>query len=339
MKAIALAENGLLPYWLLRFGIRQRVGSKLSIETRKTDDQRRAFKSKLTSSPIAQDTDAANEQHYQVPTEFYKLALGPHLKYSSAYWPDGCVTLADAETHALELIEKRAQLADRQNVLDLGCGWGSFSLWAAPRFPNSTFLAVSNSRTQAAFINDEIAQRGITNLTVVTSDINAFDPKLMFDRIVSVEMLEHVRNYSTLFERIASWMNPGALMFVHIFSHRKFAYEYDSENPDEWMAKYFFTGGIMPSDDLIPSFNDHLELLDKWHLEGTHYEKTSNAWLENMDIHQDRIHTLFKDTYGADDATKWMWRWRLFFMACAELFGYKNGSEWGVSHYTLNKRT
>ena len=265
--------------------------------------------------------------------------LGPHLKYSSAYWPKDCASLAQAEDESLKLIEHRVQLASGQTVLDLGCGWGSFSLWAAPRYPKSTFLAVSNSHTQATFIREQATKRKITNLEVVTCDINQFDPKNQFDRIVSVEMLEHVRNYKTLFARIASWMHPTSLMFVHVFSHREYAYAYDADNPNEWMAKYFFTGGIMPSHALLPSFDQHLKLKKSWNLDGTHYQKTSEAWLANMNQNQDEIHTLFKTTYGLKDAKRWMWRWRLFFLACAELFGYKNGSEWGVSHYLLSKRT
>ncbi len=338
MKAIELAENGLLPYWLLRMGIRKRVGNKLSIEQSKSTEDQLNFTKRLASSPIAQDTEAANTQHYEVPTVFYQYALGPHLKYSSAYWPEGCTTLADAEQAALELIEKRVELSNGQSVLDLGCGWGSFSLWAAPRFPQSTFLAVSNSHTQATFIREEATKRGIENLVVVTQDINAFNPQQQFDRIVSVEMLEHVRNYESLFARIASWMHQDTKMFVHVFSHRKFAYAYDADNPNEWMAKYFFTGGIMPSHALLPSFDNHLKMEKSWLLDGTHYQKTSNAWLDNMNAHQDEIRELFKETYGSDNATRWMWRWRLFFLSCAELFGYKNGSEWGVSHYILRKQ-
>lgn len=338
MNSISLAENGLLPYWLLRFGIRQRVGQKLAIEQLKSPEEREQFARNLSESPIAEDTNAANEQHYEVPTAFYKLALGPHLKYSSAYWPKGCTSLAEAEAAALELIEQRVELANGQSVLDLGCGWGSFSLWAAPRYPNSTFLAVSNSQTQATFIREEASLRGIKNLNVVTCDINEFDPQIQFDRIVSVEMLEHVRNYEILFARIASWMQDECRMFVHVFSHRKYAYAYEADNPNEWMARHFFTGGIMPSHALLPSFNKHLKLQKSWQLDGTHYQRTSDAWLDNMNRHQSEIHALFEKTYGTGNATRWMWRWRLFFVACAEMFGYKNGSEWGVSHYILGKQ-
>ncbi len=338
MNAITFAENGRLPYWLLRFGIRQRVGKKLSIESAKTPAERDAFIDRLRSSPIAQDTDKANEQHYEVPAAFYKMALGPHLKYSCSYWPRDCDSLEAAEEAALLQIEQRAQLQDRQNVLDLGCGWGSFSLWAAPRYPNSKFLAVSNSYSQAAHINEQIASRGIANLTVVTCDVNEFSPELVFDRVVSVEMLEHARNYETLFARISSWMHDDAKMFIHVFSHRRYAYDYDSSNPNEWMAREFFTGGIMPSHDLLPSFNKHLTQVDSWQLDGTHYQKTAEAWLENMNRNEDDVRQLFDAVYGPQHSKQWVWRWRLFFLACSELFGYKDGTEWGVSHYLLGKR-
>ena len=338
MNTIALAENGLLPYWLIRFGIRQRVGKKLSEERSKTDEQRQNFRRQLAQSSIAIDTDKANAQHYEVPTQFYKLALGPHLKYSCAYWPEDCASLAEAEKATLELVAERAQLTDGQSVLDLGCGWGSFSLWAAARYPKSRFTAVSNSSTQADYIRGEAQARGLANLSVTTCDINQFDPQQSFDRIVSVEMLEHVRNYEQLFARIASWLKADSLMFVHVFSHRKYAYAYNDQDPSEWMARYFFTGGIMPSHELLPSFDQHLRLVQSWQLDGTHYEKTSNAWLDNMNRHENEIRDIFEETYGKEDAERWLWRWRLFFLACAELFGYKNGSEWGVSHYTLKKR-
>ena len=338
MNAIELAENGHLPYWLLRFGIRQRVGKKLSIESSRTQEERSAFLEKLRSSRIAEDTDKANEQHYEVPADFYKLTLGPNLKYSCSYWPRDCPDLATAEEAALKQIESRAQLGEKQNVLDLGCGWGSFSLWASKRYPDSRFTAVSNSYSQGAYIREQAEKRGIENLEVVTCDINQFEPGMVFDRIISVEMLEHARNYESLFERISSWMHDDAKMFVHVFSHRRFAYDYDASNPKEWMAREFFTGGIMPSHDLLPSFDDHLTKLDSWYLDGTHYQKTSEAWLENMNANESEIKHLFDAVYGPRESKRWMWRWRLFFLACSELFGYKDGTEWGVSHYLLGKR-
>ncbi len=339
MNAIQFAENGLLPYWLLRFGIRQRVAQKLSIESSKSTDQRSAFVDTLKESEVAVDTDKANEQHYEVPAAFYRLVLGQRFKYSSCYWPENCVTLDDAEIHALEQVAERALLEDGQNVLDLGCGWGSFTLWAAERYPNSSFLSVSNSHSQAKHIRQQAFERNLPNVEVVTSDINEFTPGRKFDRIVSIEMLEHVRNYEEIFARISSWMERNARLFIHVFSHRKYAYPFDADNPREWMAREFFTGGLMPSHDLLPSFDGHLKQETSWVLDGTHYEKTANAWLENLNRNEDAVKKLFDETYGAEQSKQWMWRWRLFFLACAELFGYKNGSEWGVSHYRFQKRS
>ena len=338
MNAIKFAENGHLPYWLLRFGIRQRVGKKLSIETSKTTEERNAFLERLRESPIAQDTEKANEQHYEVPAAFYKFVLGPNLKYSCSYWPSDCQSLAAAEEAALKQIEDRAQLTDHQKVLDLGCGWGSFSLWAAPRYPNANFLAVSNSHSQATHIREQATSRGIDNLKVVTCDVNEFSPDMVFDRIVSVEMLEHARNYEKLFQRISSWMHDDAKMFIHVFSHRRYAYDYDSNNPKEWMARQFFTGGIMPSHDLLPSFDQHLKQDASWLLDGTNYQKTAEAWLDNMNQNEAEVKSVFDAVYGPKNSKQWMWRWRLFFLACSELFGYKDGLEWGVSHYVFSKR-
>ncbi|MEM9160253.1 MAG: cyclopropane-fatty-acyl-phospholipid synthase family protein, partial [Verrucomicrobiota bacterium] len=285
----------------------------------------------------ATDTDKANEQHYELPPEFFELILGPHLKYSSAYYPEGVTKLGDAEEAALSLIDKRAQLEDGQEVLDMGCGWGSFSMRAAAKFPNSRFTLVSNSSLQADHIRNRAAKRGLANLEVLTCDMNVFDPGKQFDRIVSVEMLEHMKNYDTLFSRIATWLKDDAKFFVHVFSHKQYAYLYNEQDPSEWMARYFFTGGIMPSHDLLPSFKQHLKVMSSWHLDGTHYGRTSEAWLQNFDRNADDIRAIFDEQYGRKEARKWMWRWRLFILACAELFGYKDGGEWGVSHYLFEK--
>lgn len=337
MNALSLAENGLLPYFLLRFGIRQRLKKKLEIEQSRGPDAFSRFKQDLESSDLAVDTDKANEQHYEVPSEFYTQVLGPYLKYSSGYWPEGCTSLEHSERASLELVAERAQLEDGQDVLELGCGWGSFSLWAAATFPNSNFTSVSNSFSQAEFINGEARKRGITNLKIVTCDINNFDTDTEHDRIVSIEMFEHVRNYATLFQKLSHWLKNDGRMFVHVFSHKKHAYAYDSKNPSEWMARHFFTGGIMPSHDLLPSFDKHIQMEESWQLDGTHYQRTSEAWLENMNKNESSIRPVFESVYGKENANQWMWRWRLFFLACAELFGYKNGSEWGVSHYRFKK--
>ncbi len=337
MNALTLAENGYIPYFLLRYGIRQRLKRKLEIEASRGPNAFYNFKNTLQQSAVAVDVDKANEQHYEVPAEFYKKALGPYLKYSSGYWPEGCSTIEESELRSLELVAKRAELQDGQTILELGCGWGSFSLWAANQYPNSQITSVSNSYSQAEYINGEAAKRGITNLRVVTNDINNFDTDIQHDRIVSIEMFEHVRNYAVLFEKLSKWLNDDGRIFVHVFSHKQHAYDYDSTNPSEWMARHFFTGGIMPSHDLLPSFDRHIQVETSWKLDGTHYQRTSEAWLENMNKHQEEIEPLFEKTYGKEHAKQWMWRWRLFFLACAELFGYKDGSEWGVSHYRFKK--
>ncbi len=338
MNAISFAENGILPYWLIRFGIRQRLRRKLALESGKSSLERTKFLSDLAIAPIAKDTAKANEQHYELPTEFFQLVLGPQLKYSSCYWPEGCDSLAEAESHSLNQIGLRADLKDGMDILDMGCGWGSFSLWAAKRYPNAAITSVSNSRIQGDFIRQQARKRGLVNLDIITADMNTFDPNLRFDRIVSIEMLEHMRNYDSLFSRVSSWLKDDGKLFAHVFSHGKYAYEYDDANQNEWMAKHFFTGGIMPSHSLLPSFNRNLEAIESWKLNGVHYQKTSEAWLQNMNRNEESIRKVFEECYGEDVAHKWMWRWRLFFLACAELFGYKKGSEWGVSHYLFAKR-
>ena len=338
INPIAWAERGLLPYWLIRFGIRKRLNRKLKYESTVAERSQATIVKMLSEKPIAEDTDKANEQHYELPPEFFKTVLGSHLKYSSAIWLPQCRSLDQSEVDALELLAQRAQLSDGQKILDLGCGWGSFSLWAAQRFPGSEFVCVSNSKPQGEFIRSTARELGITNLDVRTADMNSFDPKGTFDRIVSVEMFEHMRNYDHLLERISTWLKEDGLMFVHIFTHKDFAYTYNAEDQSEWMAKYFFTGGVMPSHKLLTQFDKHLRVTDSWRISGEHYQKTLEAWLEKFDRNEESIRDIFNQFYGKKNTTKWMWRWRLFFLACSELFGYKRGSEWGVSHYVFKKQ-
>jgi cyclopropane-fatty-acyl-phospholipid synthase len=341
MPANWMMERDLLPDSVLRWGIRRLLRERLkqeAVSAGRYTDPVAAFMAELRTSPVAIHTVDANAQHYEVPTDFFLRVLGPCRKYSSCLWEEPVRTLAESEIAMLDLTSKRAQLVDGQQVLDLGCGWGSFSLYAAPRYPNARFTAVSNSRTQKAFIDAEAARRGLTNLQVITCDINAFAPTQRFDRIVSVEMLEHVRNYDTLFARLRTWLQPDGRLFVHVFCHDRFAYPFEVNGDNDWMARYFFTGGIMPSADLLPRFDRDVVCLEKWMVNGTHYAKTLEAWLVNMDAARKELMPLFRETYGAQQALKWWVYWRIFFLACAELFNFREGKEWYVSHYLFAPR-
>ena len=342
--SLRLLERDLLPDWLIRFGIRRLLGERLDAERCATLElqQQRLMKlvAQLKASPIALHTREANEQHYELPCEFFELVLGSHLKYSSCYFRPGVESLDTAEADMLALTCERARIADGERVLELGCGWGSLTLFMASRYPNAQITAVSNSRTQKAFIDAAAAGRGLTNVRVITCDMNdlAFPDGTQFDRAVSVEMFEHMRNYDVLLERISRWLAPAATLFVHIFTHRTFAYPFEIRDASDWMARYFFTGGIMPSDDLLGYFQRNLRLIQHWQVDGTHYQKTSECWLANMDRHRDRVSKILSDTYGEAHARRWWVYWRVFFMSCAELFGYSRGQEWLVSHYLFENR-
>lgn len=343
MSVIELAESGRLPDFLLRYGIRRLLRRRLKDEGCGGDieQQQRRFTellAELRQSPIALQTAAANEQHYEVPTEFYLKSLGAHLKYSSCYWPGGTRDLDAAEAAMLNLSCERAQLEDGQQILELGCGWGSLSLWMAQHYPGCRVTAVSNSATQKQHILEQARQRGLANIEVITADMNDFETELKFDRIVSVEMFEHMRNYQKLMARISGWLRAEGKLFVHIFCHRTLMYPFETEGDDNWMGRYFFTGGLMPAFDTLLHFQDRLQIEERWLVNGIHYKKTLDAWLRKTDKNRDEILAIFARTYGAEQAKVWLQRWRMFYMACSELFGYNGGTEWPVAHYLFANR-
>ena len=338
---IELVENGRIPDLLTRAGIRLLLLQRLREQAQEGPDQEwqamMTFVEEMRQSPIALHTQEANEQHYELPPRFFELVLGPHLKYSCCHFPEGVTELEHAEASMLTLTCERAQLQDGQQILELGCGWGSLSLWMAKHYPNSSILAVSNSRPQREFIESRAQELGLTNLSVQTCDMNDFTTEQHFDRVVSVEMFEHMRNWQSLLERISNWLKPEGKLFIHIFSHRRYAYAFSSEGDSNWMGRYFFTGGIMPSNDLLLYFQKDLLLEQHWVLSGVHYQRTADAWLQMMDSQKGEILQTFRETYGKD-ADVWFQRWRMFFLATSEVWGFRGGNEWLISHYLFNNR-
>ena len=340
--AIGWIEQGLVPDSVIRTGIRRLLKQRLvEIEAGNAAaaaELSEAFVAGLQQAPVALVPDKANEQHYEVPARFFAEVLGQHRKYSSCWWPDGIHTLDHAEAAALTATCERAELSDGQDVLELGCGWGSLTLWMAERYPSSRITAVSNSHSQRTHIEAEVARRRLSNVRVITNDMNTFDNAERFDRIVSVEMFEHMRNWPELFRRASGWLKPRGRFFMHVFVHRTTPYLFVERDASDWMSRHFFSGGMMPSDDLALHFQDHLRLVHRWRWDGTHYERTSNAWLANMDARRATVWPLLEQTYGKENAQQWWMRWRIFFMSCAELFGYEHGQQWWVSHYLFERR-
>jgi len=335
----ALAERGYLPDAIIGAGIRGMLRGRLATSAREVDTgAQAAFIEEARRGPIAIHPEKANEQHYTLPPAFFERTLGARMKYSCCLYPGGGETLEQAEEAMLALTCERAGVADGMRVLDLGCGWGALSLWIAEQYPGASVLAVSNSPDQRQAIEARAAAKGLTNLHVETHDINDFAPEETFDRMVSVEMLEHVRNHAALFERIAGWLAPQGRLFVHVFCHREYCYPYVAEEDGNWMARYFFTGGMMPSYDLLPSTDQHMECEERWEVNGQHYARTCRQWLERYDQQRPAIDPILRDVYGAN-ATLWRQRWRLFYLACAELFAYRGGDEWFVAHYRFRTRS
>ena len=342
MKAwLEIAERGLAPDAAMRLGARRLIAERLREEHR--DDPERASRryravlKGLRAGPVALETTAANVQHYEVPAEFFRLVLGPRLKYSAAHWPPGVGTLADAETAMLELYGHRARLEDGMEILDLGCGWGAFALWVAGRHPRSRVLAVSNSRSQQAFIDARARALGLANVRTRTADINDLRLDERFERVVSIEMFEHVRNHETLLARIADWLAPGGKLFVHIFCHRHLMYPFSAEGDANWLGRHFFTGGLMPARDTLLHFQDRLRIEARWELSGAHYRRTARAWLDNLDAHR-RAAAVALGRGDPRAGARAVRRWRMFFIACEELFGWGGGGEWLVAHYRFGRR-
>lgn len=337
----ALSKN-LLPDFVTRFGIRRLLKDRLN-EIKPSDKEDRQHKiaqfiNNMNSAPIAVLTEKANEQHYEVPPEFFINSLGPNLKYSCCLFENGDETLEQAELKMLELTAKRADLTDGQSVLELGCGWGSLTLFMAKKYPNSKITGVSNSKDQREHILNKAKQRGLDNIEIITCDMNDFNIDKSFDRVVSVEMFEHMRNYKQLLERVSRFLNQNGKLFIHIFVHKEIPYLFEVKDDSDWMSKYFFSGGMMPSNKLLYHFEDNFKLNQHWTVNGRHYQKTADKWLENTDKNKEVILKIFEQTYGADQALKWFSYWRIFFMSCSELWGYANGEEWFVSHYLLEKK-
>jgi len=340
--ALEFTERGIVPDRLVRTGIRRLLQARLdeiaAQDPAAAAEQAEAFVAAMCRAPIALVPEKANEQHYEVPSAFFGQVLGRQRKYSSAWWPQGVSDLDAAEEAALAATAERAQLQDGQRILELGCGWGSLTLWMAEHHPRSHITAVSNSHSQRAHIEAQAQRRGLGNVQVVTANVAELRLDRRFDRVVSVEMFEHLRNWPEMFRRVAGWLEPGGRFFMHVFVHRQTPYAFEARDDSDWMARHFFSGGMMPSDDLALRFQDDLALMSRWRWDGTHYARTAEAWLANMDARRETVWPIVAQTYGAERAGLWWMRWRLFFMSCGELFGHDQGREWWVAHYLFEPR-
>lgn len=336
-----MLETGRVPDFLIRSGINRLLKKRLDDEYGRLDGEIFLYREKLVnelkSSPVAIETDKANDQHYMVPPSFFEMCLGPNLKYSCCHW-DNSSNLAEAEEEMLELTVSRAQIQDGDSILELGHGWGAITLYMAKKFPNSQVTAVSNSRSQGEFIMSRAKERGLSNIRIITADVTNFNTEEKFDRIISIEMFEHMRNYEVLLERVNSWLTEKGTLFVHIFTHKELTYKFDVVDETDWMSRYFFSGGIMPSEHLLYYFQNSLYVKKHWRVNGSHYGKTARAWLENMDDNKEKIIDIFEKHYPKGEAKKWFSYWRIFFMSCEELWNYKDGNEWFVGHYLLGKK-
>jgi cyclopropane-fatty-acyl-phospholipid synthase len=340
MNTIEWAERGYLPDAAIRLGIRRLLADRLRRQRRSIPLHCRAaadMARQLRGEPLAVHTDRANDQHYELPASFFEGILGPRLKYSCCWFDEPDTSLAEAEERMLALTCQRAEVCDGQRILELGCGWGSLSLWLAEHYPAAEVTAVSNSHSQRRYIVNRAAEQGLDNLRVVTCDIREFEPAERFDRVVSVEMFEHVRNCHELLRRISNWLQPTGKLFFHVFCHRELPYRFETDGPNDWMGQHFFTGGIMPSEDLPLYFQQHLTLAEQWRVPAAHYGRTLEAWLRRLDAESAMLLEQLSRMPKVEDPRRFLQRWRMFLMACAELFWYGGGSEWCVAHYLFEQ--
>ncbi|XP_057959261.1 (S)-coclaurine N-methyltransferase isoform X2 [Malania oleifera] len=339
---LASLERNLLPDAVIRILTRLLLASRLRSGYRPSSDLQLSdllhFSHCLREMPIAIDTDKPKAQHYELPTSFFKLVLGKHLKYSCCYFPDKSSTLEDAEKAMLEVYCKRSRIEDGHTVLDVGCGWGSLTLYIAQNYANCRITGICNSSTQKAHIEEQCQELQLQNVEIIVADISTFKMEASYDRIFSIEMFEHMKNYKDLLKKISEWMKQDGLLFIHHFCHKAFAYHFEDIDEDDWITRYFFTGGTMPSANLLLYFQDDVSVVDHWLVNGRHYQQTSEEWLKRMDQNMASIRSIMESTYGKDSATKWTVYWRTFFIAVAELFGYNNGEEWMVAHFLFRKK-